>query len=665
MKTTIKKTMMKMNQSACRLCMLMSALLLAVSLFAYSSEDDRFSEYKKPMVDSTLEKDADARIDRILEFFDAAVYDSIFPLAQEMMNLCEQHGMLTRKMQAWHMLIGAYHYTGQYNQALHETKMMYEEARKRGSEYGESMAYFNMGNVYFSMSHYEESADAYEKCIPLMLRVNQPTLLEIYPYYCDALEALKRYDDLDKTIYQWYQVLNRYLNDVSQEERKQFLANYFIACVQGSLGKGKLDDADRLLDDVERRLEDKNSYEYAYMLYYRAKLRMLQGRYEEALVWNAKRLKMFDVIDDKTMLVPVHKQRADILMQAGRFKEAAQMYARTYELSDSLNRANTRTQLNELRTMFKVDELETVNAEHETRLEQMELHSSLQRSRFMAIISTVAVVGLLAIVLVIWYSARKLRFKNRELALRNKDLRIASEKAEASLKMKTDFIHQISHEIRTPLNVLSGFSQILTTSGATLDEETRESINHRIVESTDRITGLVNKMLELSEASSEKIIERTDEVSPGRIAEEAIMLTSVNKHPFITFDYASDPAVHMLTLKTNIKQATRVIQFLLGNAVKFMHPQGEDLTEGNIRFLVKLSPEKQFVQFIVEDTGVGVPANEAEHIFEEFVQLDEYYEGTGVGLTVARSIARRLGGDVVLDTTYTDGARFVFTLPND
>lgn len=315
--------------------------------------------------------------------------------------------------------------------------------------------------------------------------------------------------------------------------------------------------------------------------------------------------------------------------------------------------------------MFKVDELETVNAEHETRLEQMELHSSLQRSRFMTIISTVAVVCLLAIVLIIWYSARKLRFKNRELALRNKDLRIASEKAEASLKMKTDFIHQISHEIRTPLNVLSGFSQILTTSGATLDEETRESINHRIVESTDRITGLVNKMLELSEASSEKIIERTDEVSPGRIAEEAIMLTSVNKHPFITFDYASDPAVHMLTLKTNIKQATRVIQFLLGNAVKFMHPQGEDLTQGNIRFLVKLSPEKQFVQFIVEDTGVGVPVEEAEHIFEEFVQLDEYYEGTGVGLTVARSIARRLGGDVVLDTTYTDGARFVFTLPND
>ena len=65
--------------------------------------------------------------------------------------------------------------------------------------------------------------------------------------------------------------------------------------------------------------------------------------------------------------------------------------------------------------------------------------------------------------------------------------------------------------------------------------------------------------------------------------------------------------------------------------------------------------------FIVEDTGIGVPPEEAERIFDEFVQLDEYYDGTGIGLTIARSIARRMGGDIVLDTEYTEGARFVVT----
>lgn len=66
---------------------------------------------------------------------------------------------------------------------------------------------------------------------------------------------------------------------------------------------------------------------------------------------------------------------------------------------------------------------------------------------------------------------------------------------------------------------------------------------------------------------------------------------------------------------------------------------------------------------MVEDNGIGIPLEEAEHIFDEFVQLDEYYEGTGIGLTVARSLVRRMNGDITLDTSYTSGARFIFSLP--
>ena len=595
--------------------------------------------------------EAEARVNRILDYFNEAIYDSIFPLSHDMMEFSEEHGMVRQKMQAWHMLVGAYHFTGQYNQALREVKMMYEEAHRLGSEYGESMAYFNMGNVYYSMSHYEESVDAFEKSIPLMRNIDQSVLLEIYPYYCDALDALHQYDKLESATVDWKKVIDHRLAQGDNRDLDVILANYYIACAQGKLGLNRLEEAEGLLNETAIHVPEKNNYEWLYLLFYRAKLRMLQGRYEEALELNAERLAMCSVINDKPTLIPVHKQRADILMLAGRYKEAAEMYARTFELSDSLNRANTRTQLNELRTIFKVDELENTNAR--------------RKSQFVTIISVILTVALLIIMLLIWLAARKLRHKNRELAQRNKELKVASERAEESLKMKTDFIHQISHEIRTPLNVLSGFSQILTADSETLDADTRHSINHRIVESTDRITNLVSKMLELSEASSETVIEREDQVTPVRIADEAIIaIGGLRGQKNLCFDYQVAPAVQDLQLKTNLKQASRTLQFLLGNAKKFLHPQGVDTTEGTVRLLVDSTADKQFVQFVVEDTGKGVPAEEAEHIFEEFVQLDEYYEGAGIGLTVARSIARRLGGDVVLDTAYTDGARFVFTLPN-
>ena len=98
---------------------------------------------------------------------------------------------------------------------------------------------------------------------------------------------------------------------------------------------------------------------------------------------------------------------------------------------------------------------------------------------------------------------------------------------------------------------------------------------------------------------------------------------------------------------------------LLSNAVKYTD-------KGHVKLTIKEQEhdgDEVDVFFCVEDTGIGIPAEEADHVFEEFVQLDHYYDGTGIGLTVARSLARRLGGDIVLDTSYTHGARFVMTLP--
>lgn len=262
----------------------------------------------------------------------------------------------------------------------------------------------------------------------------------------------------------------------------------------------------------------------------------------------------------------------------------------------------------------------------------------------------------------------KLEETCRELAETNKQLDIARHRAEEVSRMKTIFIQQISHEIRTPLNILNGFTQVLTTPGIELDEATQEEVTKGIGENTERITSLVNKMLELADAKSSDELERNDDVLAVQIAAQATEESRITLASHLTFDIDMAEGADTAMLRTNQQRATRALSLLLDNAMKFTHPAeaaggASAVTEkARVMLRISLTTERQLA-FAVEDTGIGVPPEEAEHIFEEFVQLDDYYNGTGIGLTVARSIARRLGGDIVLDTAYAGGARFVFTLP--
>lgn len=250
-----------------------------------------------------------------------------------------------------------------------------------------------------------------------------------------------------------------------------------------------------------------------------------------------------------------------------------------------------------------------------------------------------------------------MELSHQELMDSLQSLREANERAQESLDMKSNFIKQISHEIRTPLNILSGFTQVVTTPGLELSDEEKQQINQGIVENTDRITGLVNKMLDLSDASSQTVIHRTDHTTVVELTGITINKSGIADAPGFNFELDMSAEVGGTVLLTNVKSASRALTLLLDNARKF----SANSSAKQIRLRVTTTAEN--IVFAVEDRGIGVPANEAEHIFEEFVQLDEYYDGTGIGLTIARSQARRMGGDIVLDTTYAPGARFILTLP--
>lgn len=347
----------------------------------------------------------------------------------------------------------------------------------------------------------------------------------------------------------------------------------------------------------------------------------------------------------KTYLVPFYTA----YKKSGQKELALLTAQRIVDAVDSIDDYERKHNAAELAILYETQEKEAKIAEQANSLSQQRV--------------LITIVGLLLIsVFFIIFSfhrnkaAKRLAEMNQQLKQKNEELTIANARAEESSRMKTDFIQQISHEIRTPLNILNGFTQVLTTQETELKKDEKEDIRKRITENTERITELVNKILELSEANTQTVIERSDKTTALAIAEQAIARSGILEASHIQFEQTCQSGVGDLPLQTNLRYAARSLTLLLDNAKKFTK-------EGKVR--LSISQDSSHINYQVEDTGIGIPATEAERIFEEFTQLDEYYDGTGIGLTVARNLIRRLGGDITLDTSYTGGARFNMTLPKE
>lgn len=294
-------------------------------------------------------------------------------------------------------------------------------------------------------------------------------------------------------------------------------------------------------------------------------------------------------------------------------------------------------------------------------LTQQPLGDMVPRERFVGTVIALVFIVLAFIMVLFFRHQAAMRLEAAYM-----DLEEANERAQESARMKTQFIHQISHEIRTPLNLLAGFTQILAMSDAELDSETRATLKKQITDNTGRITNLINKMLELSEASSNTFLERSEHISVMQIASEAADISGISTARHVDLDFQL-PAEAAGTITTNKSAAVRALALVLDNARKFTAPAGaarDAVPTKKQRVTLRVVQDPDQVRFVVEDTGIGIPPEKAEDIFEEFVQLNDFYDGTGIGLTVARSLARRLGGDVRLDSSYSGGARFLITLPS-
>jgi len=244
--------------------------------------------------------------------------------------------------------------------------------------------------------------------------------------------------------------------------------------------------------------------------------------------------------------------------------------------------------------------------------------------------------------------------KTQELVeQKNSELTLAKDKLEKSDRIKTKFIQNMSHEIRTPLNAIVGFSQLLSLPEGMLSDEEREEYGKHVINNSDLLTMLVNDVLDMSDIDSGKYTVVVSQAYCNEICNSAISATLPRLSGDIELKYTSD-VDDDFAIQSDPRRIKQILINFLSNACK-------NTAEGSI--VLHCSADSEGVIFTCTDTGCGVPPEKTKIIFERFSKLDEFKQGSGLGLNICSDIAVRLGGEIGLDEEYTGGARFYLKLP--
>ncbi len=314
-----------------------------------------------------------------------------------------------------------------------------------------------------------------------------------------------------------------------------------------------------------------------------------------------------------------------IYEKAGRWEEAYKTLKKESEASDSIENVVLANSMQGIS-----DEMRVYEAEHE-----------VTRTWFLLMAAVILFLTLLAIALFYIMQSRRRHLHQ---------LKIAYEKVIETDKMKTAFIQNISHEVRTPLNIISGFSQVIADLELDADIEERREIARMTQKNARLITSLIDEMLLVSVNEGREKVAKENQVELNDLIRDLLQEAEANLSPQTKISFESE-LPDDFTILSNEYMLKIIINALIDNAEK-------NTPEGSIT--IKASqPSDNEITLTVEDTGCGIPAEEAEHIFERFVKLDTFKEGIGLGLPLCRMLTEKLGGTINLDTSYTKGARFI------
>ena len=494
------------------------------------------------------------------------------------------------------------------------------------------------GNIPQAIPYVEQALAKLEK-YPLEERVHfeklcREELADIYLYADDPRAAgqIGRCIDLHRA---WVAADKRF------ERPRRDSAEYLMRSYDKMVFLGGLltrEEVDGYYDECMELARGRGDREEIYNTsarYYRDR-----GDYERSTAYMDSLLTHYAETGKKADLGSIYIAQSHLYEKAGDYAKALEAMRKGNDFRYHSRMDQAQSKLAEMQALYDVNRLE---------LEKSRL---ADRNKLFLLVAG----GIVLLLLAGWAAyqqamVRRLKLARTQFMAASEEAQRQSRRAQESEKMKTAFINSMCHEIRTPLNAINGFSELLLTEQ---EPAARQAFQAEIWKSTTALTALLENMLELSQLVSSE--------SPLPVAQTDIRLLCAERLE-LQKQLGDNPAVEYVNeagteieIPTNAFYLTRVVDNLLHNAAKFT-------AAGRITLRCRNDESRRTLQISVSDTGIGIPPEKQEWVFERFTKVDPFKPGSGIGLYLCRLIVTRLGGDIRVCPEYSGGCCIRIELP--
>lgn len=528
------------------------------------------------------------------------------------------------------ILIKSSLFRGEIRMAIAQSDQMYSKARALAYPFGNALALNAMGEVYSYTGRLREAGAAYEESLRLLDGMDGEDV-HIRMLLVELIDYNLRIRNVNGAS-RYLARLNLYPEDrLSPLE----LAMRHISNASCQLFKGDLKAASHCLVQIGQLEAQLIPEIRQYLLIIDARYLVATGEHEAALTAYNDFLQTEYARINHNIYKEALLEKADLLVKMGNKEEAYGQYGKVFSYIKTSFEKNYPEEIDRLCTRFQADQLAYQN--ERDRIVSM---------RFYLAGIIVSVLFLIFLLVLGW----KKIFRLKRSQMRQEAMK---EKAVQAIQRKNMFLSNMSHEVRTPLNAIVGFSAVLTDEDESFDDESRREFSEIIKVNSFQLLKLINDILDFSDFENDNITFNIRTHDAVKLCNEVVETVMASRKLEVEMRFDTDLSV--LMLDTDDARLRQVLINLLVNATKFTE-------QGSIVLELKMA-DAGTALFSVTDTGCGIPPEKQHLIFERFEKLNDFVQGSGLGLSICQLIVKYMNGKLWVDSGYTRGARFCFTHP--